>query len=95
MAAVSALEPGTARNSAAITRARYRLGNQNVKYRIIPGKKPASATPRMKRRAMKLFGPTVKAIAAATNPQVNMIRAIHRRAPVLARNTLLGTSNRK
>ena len=44
---------------------------------------------------MKLTGPVTNAVAAAVNPHVIMIRAIHFRAPTFARITLLGTSKRK
>jgi hypothetical protein len=61
----------------------------------MPGKKPASATPRRNRIVTKLMGPCTKAMAPDTMPQVTMIRAIQTRAPVFSRITLLGTSNRK
>jgi hypothetical protein len=66
-----------------------------VKYRIIPGKNPASLTPRKKRTAAKLVAPVTKAVAPENRPQVIMMRAIHIRAPTFSRMMLLGTSNRQ
>ena len=40
---------GTAVMNSAIMRTRCSLGYQYVRYRMMPGKKPASATPRRKR----------------------------------------------
>jgi hypothetical protein len=39
------VDTGTARKNNATTFARCTRGNQYVRYRMIPGKKPASATP--------------------------------------------------
>jgi hypothetical protein len=44
---------------------------------------------------MKLVVPVTKAEAAEKIPQVNMMRAIQRRAPTRSRITLLGTSKMK
>jgi hypothetical protein len=62
---------------------RYSDGSQYVKYRMAPGKKPASAAPKMKRMAYNELGPITKAISPETMPQVIMMRAIHLRAPNL------------
>ncbi len=61
----------------------------------MPGKNPASATPRKKRTTAKLVEPVTKAVAPAMTPQLIMMRAIQIRAPTFSRMTLLGTSNRK
>jgi len=61
----------------------------------MPGKKPASARPRENRRMKKLIGPRVNAKAAETRPQLIMMRPIQRRAPILSRIKLLGTSRIK
>ena len=62
---------------------------------MMPGKKPASATPSRKRTTPKLVAPVTKAVAPAKMPQVIMMRAIHSRAPTFSRMMLLGTSKRK
>ena len=43
----------------------------------------------------KLCTPVAKAVAAASRPQVIMIRAIHSRAPTFSMMMLLGTSKMK
>ena len=43
----------------------------------------------------KLIGPLTKAKAPEMIPQVIMMRAIQRRAPIFSRMRLLGTSSRK
>jgi hypothetical protein len=60
---------------------------------MMPGKKPASATPSRKRSTRKLAGPVVVAIKPEMMPHVIMMRAIQRRAPTFSRIMLLGTSN--
>ncbi len=62
---------------------------------MIPGKKPASAIPSSTRTVKKLVSPRVKAVAPDTTPQLNMIRAIHLRAPTRSRNRFDGTSKKK
>ncbi len=62
---------------------------------MMPGKKPASAQPSRKRTTLKLVSPPTNAWAPEIRPQVNMIRAIHRRAPKRSSARLLGTSSRK
>ena len=62
---------------------------------MMPGKKPASATPSRRRTILKLTTPVTSACAPETMPQVNMMRAIHLRAPNLLRARLLGTSKKK
>ena len=59
----------------------------------MPGKKPASATPRRKRSTRKLMGPVATAIRPEMMPQVIMMRAIQSLAPTFSRTMLLGTSN--
>ena len=66
-----------------------------MKYSIIPGKNPASATPSRKRTAAKLVDPVTKAVAPAKRPQVIMMRAIQSRAPTFSMTKLLGTSKMK
>ena len=66
-----------------------------MKYRTMPGKKPASAAPSRKRTTAKLLEPTTNAVRPAKMPQVIMIRAIQMRAPIFSRTTLLGTSKMK
>jgi hypothetical protein len=61
----------------------------------MPGKKPASARPRVNRRMKKLIGPWVKAKQPDTMPHPIMIRAIHRLAPTFSKIRLLGTSRMK
>ena len=61
----------------------------------MPGKKPASHTPRKKRMVAKLIAPVTKAVAQENKPQVIMMRAIHTRAPIFSRTMLLGISNRQ
>jgi hypothetical protein len=61
----------------------------------MPGKKPASASPRRKRKVKKLTGPLINAKPPETRPQVTIIRAIQRRAPTRSRIKLLGTSSMK
>ena len=60
---------------------------------MMPGKKPASATPSRKRSTYSTPSLGTNAIAAAMIPQVIMIRAIQRRAPNRCRARLLGTSS--
>ncbi len=62
---------------------------------MTPGKNPASAIPRRKRRALKDVSPFTKIMQAETMPQVIMILAIHLRAPNFFSKTLLGTSKKK
>ena len=62
---------------------------------MIPGKNPASIAPSRNRSPMNDQVPLTSAIPAETNPQLIMIRAIHRRAPTRSSAMLLGTSNRK
>ena len=71
---------------------------------MMPGKKPASAMPSMKRRMKNTHsGVTpvateigrMKANRPDIRPQLNMIRAIQSRAPNRARARLDGTSSRK
>ena len=45
-----AVDKGAAAMNAAAAAALCRAGNQTLRYRIMPGKKPASATPSQKRR---------------------------------------------
>ena len=61
----------------------------------MPGKKPASASPKENRRMMKLIGPWVNTKAAETRPQLIMMRPIQRRAPTFSRIRLLVTSRIK
>ncbi len=61
----------------------------------MPGVKPASASPRRKRAAAKLFGPTTKAVAIERIPHEIMMRAIQMRAPTFCMMRLLGISNKK
>jgi hypothetical protein len=90
-----ALATGTATMNEPMIRPLSAFGNQYVRYRIIPGKNPASAMPRRNRPIRKLNGPWTAAIPMATTPQVTMMRAIQTRAPTLWRIRLLGTSKRK
>jgi hypothetical protein len=60
----------------------------------MPGKKPASATPRRNRKTLRLRVPATNMVDADTIPQVIMMRAIQMRAPTLPRIRLLGTSNK-
>ena len=60
---------------------------------MIPGKKPASATPSRNRRTIRTVAFGANAMAVATIPQVIRIRAIHRRAPKRCSIRLLGTSS--
>ena len=62
---------------------------------MIPGKKPASATPSKNRKMRKLVSPVMNAKIAEMMPQVIITRAIQRRAPTLLRIKLEGTSKRK
>ena len=62
---------------------------------MMPGKKPASATPSRKRTMEKLVVPVTNAVAPAKMPQVIMMRAIQIRAPTFSMITLLGTSKMK
>jgi hypothetical protein len=62
---------------------------------MIPGKKPASATPSRNRRTISTVEFGVNAIAVATIPQVARMRAIQRRAPKRCSIRLLGTSSRR
>jgi len=61
---------------------------------MAPGKKPASATPRMKRRMYRCSALLTQTKSRETMPQLTMIRASQRRAPNLCRARLLGTSSR-
>jgi hypothetical protein len=61
----------------------------------MPGKNPASQTPRKKRIVAKLVEPVTKAVAPENNPQVIMMRAIQMRAPTFSSTRLLGISNRQ
>ena len=70
-----------------------RSGNQRVRYRMMPGKNPASAAPRRNRSAKKLHGPRTSIMADETTPHEIMIRAIQMRTPTRSRIRLLGTSN--
>jgi hypothetical protein len=76
-------------------RARYADGNHKVRKKMMPGKKPASATPSRIRTMLRLASPTTKACAADMMPHVNMMRAIQTRAPNLLSARLLGTSKKK
>ena len=62
---------------------------------MTPGKNPASAAPRTRRMVRNEVGPTTKAVAPATRPQLIMMRASQRLAPTRCMIRLLGTSNRK
>ena len=62
---------------------------------MMPGKKPASAMPSSTRTTKKLVSPLTKAVPPEMRPQVNMIRAIHLRAPTRSRNRFDGTSKKK
>jgi hypothetical protein len=79
--------------NSATTRARSDAGNQYVRYRMMPGKNPASATPSRNRSSTSTDPFGTNAIAVASTPQVTMIRAIHRRAPNRCSARLLGTSS--
>ena len=89
----SAVEIGMAVMNSAVIRARCDAGNQYVRYRMMPGKKPASATPSRNRSTMSTVAFGAKAIAVATMPQVTRMRAIQRRAPKRCSMRLLGTSS--
>ncbi|MNT68145.1 hypothetical protein D3C72_2063490 [compost metagenome] len=75
-------------------RARNAGGNQYVRYRITPGKKPASATPRKNRATISWLALVTKAVATVTMPHSTMIRVNVARAPIRCRYRLLGTSKR-
>ena len=77
-----------------MTRPRSARGNQEPRYRITPGKKPASATPSMKRANQKDWSPRAKTVAAATTPQLTMMRASQVRAPTRRRIRFDGTSRK-
>jgi hypothetical protein len=77
----------------ATIRARSFSGNQYVRYRMMPGKNPASATSSRNRSAISTVPLGTNAMAVATTPQLIMIRAIHLRAPNLCKARLLGTSS--
>ena len=62
---------------------------------MMPGKKPASATPSSSRMVFRLYSPVTKACAPAISPQVSMMRAIQMRAPKRSSAMLLGTSKKK
>ncbi|MCY1460547.1 hypothetical protein D9M71_781150 [compost metagenome] len=64
-----------------------------MRYRITPGKKPASATPRKKRAAYSGCGVLTRLVAMVTRPHRIMIRVMVRRAPTRCMYRLLGTSN--
>jgi hypothetical protein len=59
---------------------------------MTPGKKPASATPSRTRSRQKPHGPVTAIMAQVISPQLTMMRASQRRAPVRLRIKLLGTS---
>ena len=61
----------------------------------MPGKNPASATPRKKRTTQSCVEPLTSAVTPAKIPHVIMMRAIHSRAPTFSMMTLLGTSKMK
>ena len=89
----TAVEIGTATMNQPTARARYSAGNQKVRYRMMPGKKPASATPSRKRRTISTVAFGANAMIEATMPQDTRIRVIHRRAPKRCSARLLGTSS--
>ena len=60
---------------------------------MMPGMKPASATPSRKRSVWNDQGACTSAMPQATSPQVTMMRAIHSRAPTRRKMRLLGTSH--
>ena len=91
--APSAVEIGTATMNIATTFALSFCGYQYVRYRMIPGKNPASATPSRNRSTTSTVPFGTNAIALATTPQLIMIRAIHLRAPNRCSARLLGTSS--
>ena len=62
---------------------------------MIPGKKPASATPNSTRSRPKPHGPVTNIMHEEMTPQLMRMRAIQTRAPVRRRIRLLGTSNRR
>ncbi len=62
---------------------------------MMPGKKPASATPRRKRNTRKLVSLQTRAMPVDSKPQLSMMRAIQTRAPKRSSAMLLGTSKRK
>jgi len=68
------------------------LGIQYVRYRMTPGKKPASATPKRNRTTYSEVSFQTKHVAAKIRPQVTMIRAIQNLAPTLCMIRLLGIS---
>ncbi|MNE92147.1 hypothetical protein D3C80_1898430 [compost metagenome] len=78
----------------AVMRARSAGGNQYVRYRMTPGKKPASATPSRNRATINWFAVVTKAVATVTMPHSTMMRVSVARAPMRCRYRLLGTSNR-
>jgi hypothetical protein len=62
---------------------------------MIPGKKPASATPSRKRATYNCGTLLTKPVSMATAPQVIRMRAIQIRAPILCNAKLLGISKRE
>src|SRR5215471_4406743 len=86
---------GNAAMNSAIAWACSRWRNQYVRYKTIPGKKPASATPSMKRAKYSWPMLVRNPVSIATAPQLINMRAIQTRAPILCSNRLLGTSNRE
>ena len=61
---------------------------------MMPGKKPASATPEQEAHDIEAVSPLTSAMAMATSPQLIMMRAIQMRAPKRWSARLLGISNR-
>src|SRR6266478_1419054 len=82
------------RNSAIIC-ACSRCRNQYIRYKTIPGKYPASASPSKKRTKYNCCTECTNPVSMARIPQVIRIRAIQIRAPILCSIRLLGISNRK
>lgn len=89
----TALDTGTATMNRAVAFARCLAGNQNVRYRMMPGKKPASAIPSRNRRTISAVSSGTNATAVLRTPQVIMMRASQRRPPNRLSAMLLGTSN--
>jgi hypothetical protein len=85
-------ENGVAMMSVAVARARSREGNQCVRYTIIPGKKPASATPSKKRRVKNCTGDPMNAMAPATMPQAIIDAVMSLRAPHFSTMSAPGTA---
>eukprot|EP01022_Parablepharisma_sp_SALTPOND_P029698 TRINITY_DN743_c1_g4_i1.p1 TRINITY_DN743_c1_g4~~TRINITY_DN743_c1_g4_i1.p1 ORF type:complete len:1335 (-),score=475.41 TRINITY_DN743_c1_g4_i1:5534-9538(-) len=89
------LAAGMATMNNATMRARQADGIQQLRYNTTPGKKPASAAPRMKRTKYSELGPCTSAVLDEIKPQVIMMRASHLRAPNFCSARLLGTSKMK